>query len=51
MIHRISETVLNWRARSRECRILLELDDCMLRDFGVARAGATAKRRRTFWRA
>jgi uncharacterized protein YjiS (DUF1127 family) len=51
MIRRLSETILKWRVRSRERRILLELDDRMLCDIGALRADVYREAMKPFWRA
>jgi uncharacterized protein YjiS (DUF1127 family) len=48
---RLSEVVRTWRVRSRERRILLELDDRMLRDIGVTRVDVYREAMKPFWRA
>lgn len=51
MISRLFETVLTWRVRSLERRLLLELDDRMLRDMGFSQADVHREAAKPFWRA
>jgi uncharacterized protein YjiS (DUF1127 family) len=51
MIRRLLETVLTWRVRSLERRLLLELDDRMLRDMGFSQADVHREAAKPFWRA
>jgi uncharacterized protein YjiS (DUF1127 family) len=44
-------TVRLWRQRSRDRRILRDLDDQLLRDIGLSRADVEAEARKPFWRA
>jgi uncharacterized protein YjiS (DUF1127 family) len=51
MIRRLLETVLTWRVRSLGRRVLLELDDRMLRDMGFSQADVHREAAKPFWRA
>jgi uncharacterized protein YjiS (DUF1127 family) len=51
MIGQLLETVLTWRVRSLERRLLLELDDRMLRDMGFSQADVHREAAKPFWRA
>jgi uncharacterized protein YjiS (DUF1127 family) len=50
MIRRLFDVALDWRIRSRERRILLELDDRMLRDLGLTRGEVDRESTKPFWR-
>jgi Domain of unknown function (DUF1127). len=43
--------IRRWGARSRERRLLLELDDRMLRDIGLSRTDVLREQMKPFWRA
>jgi uncharacterized protein YjiS (DUF1127 family) len=45
------ETARTWRARARSRRVLLTLDERMLRDIGITRYDARIEARKPFWRA
>jgi uncharacterized protein YjiS (DUF1127 family) len=51
MIRKLFDAALEWRARSRERRILIGLDDRMLRDLGLTRAEVYREAMKPFWRA
>lgn len=40
-----------WRSRSRERRMLTQLDDRMLRDIGISRSQAMHESGKSFWQA
>lgn len=48
---KITATLLVWRARVRERRELLSLDDLALHDFGASRADAASEGDKPFWQA
>jgi uncharacterized protein YjiS (DUF1127 family) len=48
---RLFNTMLEWRARSRERHALSQLDDRMLRDIGLTRADVHREATKPFWRA
>jgi uncharacterized protein YjiS (DUF1127 family) len=51
MIRKLFDAALAWRARSRERRILIGLDDRMLRDLGLTRVEVYREATKPFWRA
>jgi uncharacterized protein YjiS (DUF1127 family) len=51
MIRRLSDILLDWQVRSRGRRVLLALDDRMLRDVGLTRVDAHREAIKPFWRA
>jgi uncharacterized protein YjiS (DUF1127 family) len=51
MIRRLSDVLLDWRARSRGRRALLGLDDRLLHDVGLTRVDAYREAIKPFWRA
>ena len=50
-IGRLFAGIRRWGARSRERRLLLELDDRMLRDIGLSRTDVLREQMKPFWRA
>lgn len=46
----VGDTIVGWMLRSRERRMLGEMDDRMLRDVGVARSAILAEAAKPFWR-
>lgn len=47
----ILDLLLGWSARARERRMLLQLDERMLKDIGVTRADVAREATKPFWRA
>ncbi len=47
--HAILRTLAAWRDRSRQRRVLAELDERMLRDIGVTRADIAWEVNKSFW--
>ena len=48
-IHSVAATVSLWRARQREWRTLMKMDDRLLRDFGITRSQALEEANKPFW--
>jgi uncharacterized protein YjiS (DUF1127 family) len=44
------ERLLRWQSRAQQRRMLLELDDHMLKDIGLTRADVWQETRKPFWR-
>jgi len=44
------ELLQSWRARARERRMLLQLDERMLKDIGVTRVDVAQEASKPFWR-
>jgi uncharacterized protein YjiS (DUF1127 family) len=48
--HSLLELLQDWSARARERRMLLQLDERMLKDIGVTRADVASEAAKPFWR-
>jgi uncharacterized protein YjiS (DUF1127 family) len=46
----VLELLLGWCARAQESRMLLQLDERMLKDIGVTRADVAREAAKPFWR-
>ena len=50
-IGRLFARMRKWRVRTRDRRLLIELDDRMLRDIGLSRTDVWREAMKPFWRA
>lgn len=46
----VLELLVTWQARAQERRLLLQLDERMLKDIGVTRADVAREAAKPFWR-
>lgn len=46
----IADRVAQWHERSRQRRVLMQLDDRLLSDIGISRSEAETEARKPFWR-